>query len=82
VSDVTVARIDASLISLTCIAVCSSCGEFGNLDFRGIQEIEDGVPGFSLWNCRSCGSTVGGRHFLPAEVERALVAEAQIGTVP
>jgi len=76
---VTTAPIDASVITIGCIGVCPSCGELGNFVFRGIQEIEDGVPGFSLWNCRSCGSTVSGRHVLPAEVERTIVAEAQMG---
>ena len=78
-SEVTVGLIDASCINVSRIAICPACGELANLDFRGIQEIEDGVPGFSLWNCRSCGSTVGGRHFLPAEVESALLAAYQTG---
>ena len=82
VNDVTAVPIDASLISLSCIAVCPACGEFANLDFRGIQEIEDGVPGFSVWNCRSCGSTVSGSRILPAETESALLAVPHMGRDP
>jgi len=65
--------IDVSCIDITPIAVCPACGELANLDYRGIQENEDGEPGFSLWNCRSCGSTVSGRRVLPADIERDLV---------
>jgi len=78
-AELTVGLIDATVIGVTRIAICPACGELANLDYRGIQEIEDGVPGFSLWNCRSCGSTVSGRNFLPPDRECALVASYQVG---
>ena len=81
-NEVTVAPIDASVISVTEIAVCPTCGELANLDYRGIQENEYGEPGFSLWNCRACGSTVGGRHILSPDRERALLAASGMGSIP
>lgn len=79
VTEITAAPIDPSVVTLGCMGVCSSCGELTNFSYRGIQEVEDGEPGFSLWNCCSCGSTVSGTHVLTAEVERAMVAEARMG---
>jgi len=82
VSEVTTGLIDVSCINVSRIAVCPACGELTNLDYRGIQENEYGEPGFSLWNCRSCGSTVSGRHVLPVDLENALLAASEIGSAP
>ena len=76
--EITVAPIGVSLVSFTQSAVCSTCRELTNLDYRGIQEDENDEPAFSLWNCRACGSTVSGRHILSPERERALVAGAAL----
>jgi len=80
--EISVAPIGVSLIPFTQITVCPTCGELTNLDYRGIQENEYGEPGFSLWNCRACGSTVGGRHILSPDRERALLAASGMGSIP
>jgi len=78
VSEVTTGLIGVSLIPFTQIAICPTCREFANFDYRGIQEDENDEPAFSLWNCRACGSTVSGRHILSPEREKALVADAAL----
>ena len=64
------------------VARCPTCGALTRLTYLGIQELEEGIPGFSVWNCSSCGSTVSGSHVLPAETESALLAAPHMGRGP
>jgi len=80
-NEVTTASIEPAIVTVVC-GVCPSCGGFGTFTFRGIQELEEGIPGFSVWNCSSCGSTVSGSRVLPAETESALLAVPHMGRGP
>jgi ribosomal protein L37AE/L43A len=65
--------------------ICPTCKQRTAFHYLGIQEDEHEQPSMTLWNCGACGSTIAGRHILPASLEALIIALAphpHVGMTP